>query len=132
MEKAELKFLSQKTAFLVALATAARVSEIHVIDHNSITHAENWKSISCRTVPEFIAKNQRTQSGPLGHKFFTIPALSPELDRSDKERLLCPGRALRWYLQETSTFRRNRRRLSFLLTLTQKFLRILLPFEERL
>ena len=111
LEKAGLKFLSHKTAFLVTLATAARVSEIHAIDHNSITHSENWNSISCRTVPEFLAKNQKSQLGPLGHRFFTIPALSPELDRSDKQRLLCPVRALRWYLQQTSSFRRNRRRL---------------------
>ena len=111
MDKVDLKFLSHKTAFLLALATAARVSEIHAIDYSSITHTENWTNISCRTIPEFIAKNQQAHSGPLGHRNFTIPALSPNLDRSDKQRLLCPVRALRWYLQQTSSFRRNRRRL---------------------
>ena len=56
-EKCTLENWSYKTAFLMALATAKRRSELHALDYNSIRWAED--SVTLSTLPDFVAKNQR-------------------------------------------------------------------------
>ena len=90
-----LELLSYKTAFLVALASGARGSELVALSrasHNLVftTLASGVKQVSIRMVPKFIPKNQRPEIIPEPVKFPGIAHLFP----NEPERLLCPIRAL--------------------------------------
>ena len=94
-----LELLSYKTAFLVALATGARCSELvalsrapHNLDFKTLDSGAKQNSI--RMVPKFIPKNQRQELIPKPLEFPGIAHLSPK----DIERLLCPVRVLGLYL----------------------------------
>ena len=117
LDKVSLRFLSLKTVFLIALASAKRVSEIHAISH-VVSHKRDWSSVSLSLLPEFVAKTQvpgRASSGVLP---FSIPALTTILGESDPDALLCPVRALRVFLRKTQHLRPGCRRL-FVTTNTQ-------------
>lgn len=95
---ASLLQVSRKKAFLLAIATAAWVLEIHAQDLSGLTHAEDC--ISTR-----IHSDSRT----LGHRHYSIPDLSKPVDHP--EWLLCPVWAPRFYLVAIEHHRRHRRRL---------------------
>ena len=93
-----LELLSYKTAFLVALASGARGSELVALSRAShnlefTTLASGVKQVSIRMVPKFIPKNQRPEIIPEPIKFPGIAHLFP----NEPERLLCPVRALGLY-----------------------------------
>ena len=105
-EKCTLENWSYKTAFLMALATAKRRSELHALDYNSIRWAED--SVTLSTLPDFVAKNQRPgETFPI----IKVPSLSKTLTKSDTHRRVCPVRALRWYLHKSKDLRTNQRRV---------------------
>ncbi len=54
---ATLKDLTYKTVFLLGLASAKRIGELHALT-NEISHTENWTSMSIRFDPTFLAKTQ--------------------------------------------------------------------------
>ena len=94
-----LELLSYKTAFLVALATGARGSELVALSRAShnlelSTLASGAKHASIRMVPKFIPKNQPPAIIPEPMKFPGIAHLFP----NEPERLLCPVRALSLYI----------------------------------
>ena len=94
-----LELLSYKTAFLVALATGARGSELVALSRAShnlefSTLASGAKHASIRMVPKFIPKNQWPEIIPEPMKFPGIAHLFP----NEPERLLCPVRALGLYI----------------------------------
>jgi integrase len=97
---------SYKTAFLLALATAKRRSELHAIEFQ----ATRWEkdAVQLFLLPEFIAKNQRP-----GEEFppIVVPALAHTLRHDDPNRTLCPHRALKWYLEKSKASRSSQRRL---------------------
>ena len=74
-----LDLLSYKTAFLVALATGARGSELVALsraDHN-LTFSKlpsGAKQISIRLVPKFVLKNARPETIPKPLELPTYPA----------------------------------------------------------
>ena len=111
MESAGLPHVAWKTAFLLALATAARVSELHAIDVTTISFPTEPHKAVFKLLPDFMAKNQKASMGPLGERAYLIPALSPTLSKDMPDRLLCPVRALKWYLKRTQNIRKDRRRL---------------------
>ena len=93
------ELLSHKTAFLVALTTGARGSQLvapsrapHNLDFKTLDSGA--KQVSIRMVPKFIPKNQRPELIPKPLEFPGIAHLFPK----DLERLLCPVRALGLYL----------------------------------
>ena len=101
LDMISLKFLSWKTAFLLALATGRRCCELHAIRKEKIFHKEKWNEVTF-SIDHFLCKNQGYEVDGEMFKSFTIPALAPTLDRSCKEdRSLCPIRALRYYLNRT-------------------------------
>ena len=55
----ELKYLSYKTAFLLSLASASRISELHALDVRTLRLSPNWSRVTIATLPEFVAKNQQ-------------------------------------------------------------------------
>ena len=94
----DLKYLTLKTVFLLAFATAARRSEIHALSKDFIRD-ERWTYVTLKTVAGFIAKNQTGAD----FRSFSIQSLSQFTNTAglEEERLLCPVRALRVYSNRT-------------------------------
>ena len=92
---AELKKISQKAAFLLTLATAARVSEIHALSAapDFLTFNQNG-SVTLLPNATFIAKNRLPDIAP--QPVTVLPC---------SEALNCPIRALRCYLNATQEVR---------------------------
>ena len=111
LDKASLFYLSVKTVFLVTLATARRVSEVHALsmdsDHLRFSNLDG--SLILRTQLGFLAKNQLPSRAPDSIK---IPKLSNPSCKSDNfNRMLCPVRAVKIYLKRTKSLRKHRKRL---------------------
>ena len=103
-----LELLTLKTVFLLALASGSRRSEIHALvtgPGNIIWHPHQ---VSIRTHPDFIAKNQvlGSVSRPV-----VIKALEDFVGKDRRERLLCPVRALKWYVNRSEPNRASTSRL---------------------
>ena len=53
----EERFLAQKTLFLLALASAKRIGELHALSYR-VSHSRGWGEVSFSFVPGFVAKTQ--------------------------------------------------------------------------
>ena len=108
MKDTDLKHLTLKTAFLLALAGKRR-SEIHAWVANKVSNLGQWEKVALFPSSDFIAKNQLAREGSQSVSPVTIPALTTIVDRQFKEdRTLCPVRALRYYLDRTKDLRGSR------------------------
>ena len=108
MKDTDLKHLTLKTVFLLALASGKRRSEIHAWVANKVSNLGQWEKVALFP-SDFIAKNQLAREGSQSVSPVTIPALTTFIDRQFKEdRTLCPVRALRYYLDQTKDLRRSR------------------------
>ena len=109
MKDTDLKHLTLKTAFLLALASGKRRSEIHAWVANKVSNQGQWEKVALFPSSDFIAKNQLAREGSQSVSPVTIPAMTTIVDRQFKEdRTLCPVRALRYYLDRTKDLRRSR------------------------
>jgi hypothetical protein len=110
LDQVDLRYLTFKTVFLVALASAARVSEISALSAQEgfIRIKPDKSKITLKPFEGFLAKNQRSSEPP---REFTIKSLRHHVQTGDPERLLCPVRAIRIYLDRTNEFRGLRKRL---------------------
>ena len=111
LDKASLFHLSVKTVFLVTLATARRVSEVHAfsIDSDILRFSNLDGSLILRTQLGILAKNQLPSRAP---DSIIIPRLSNFCPKSDNfNRMLCPVRAVKIYLNKTKSLRKRRKRL---------------------
>ena len=97
-----------KTAFLLALVTAKRCSEIHALamDANYLRFNQSDGSVSLKVQTGFLAQLPSISPDPI-----VIPSLARTCKREQSDRLLCPIRALKFYLKMTSLYRQNRTRL---------------------
>ena len=99
LKDTDLKHLTVKTAFLLALASGKCHSEIHAWVANKVSNLGQWDKVVLFPSSHFIAKNQLAREGSQSVSLVTIPALTTIVDRQFKEdRTLCPVRALRYYL----------------------------------
>ena len=99
----DLKFLTWKTVFLVALASAARVSEIHALSTNFTCLRHEVAGIRLCPNMKFLAKNQKLEKA-------WSPWFIPDFrrcSRNAKDLVLCPCRCLREYLKRTLNLRKN-------------------------
>ena len=106
----DLKWLTVKTVFLVALATGRRVSCIRSLEYSfTVSRGSDpyQQVIKLTTLPEFRAKNQRHSD--LAPEI-VLPGMSHMVER-EPERLLCPVRALRIYAKKTAKAHENCLRL---------------------
>ena len=55
------RFLAQKTLFLLALASAKRIGELHALSYR-VSHTRNWAEVSFSFIPGFVAKTQDPSS----------------------------------------------------------------------
>ena len=110
LHKASLLHLTMKTVFLLTMAAAKRVSEIHALamDTEHLRFDKTDGSVSLRTQMGFLAKSQLPSKSPLT---IFIPNLAKTLTRENDNWLLCPVRALKCYLNKTKAIRKNRIRL---------------------
>ena len=106
LSSCSLKCLTQKTVFLIALASGRRHSEIHAFSSapGSVKFSADFSAVELHFFPGFLAKNQLPSVAG-------VPIEIPALSGSDMNSVLCPVRALRIYMRRTSFFRRNRKRL---------------------
>ena len=109
MKDTDLKLLTLKTAFLLALACGKCCSEIHAWVANKVSNLGQWEKVTLFPSSDFIAKNQLAREGSQSVSPVTIPALTTIVDRQFKEdRTLYPVRALRYYLDRTKDLRGSR------------------------
>ena len=65
LAKADLKILTFKTVFLLALASGKRRSKIHAWTFDSFSRKRDWSEVTFSPSTAFIAKNQLASEGPL-------------------------------------------------------------------
>ena len=105
----ELKFLTYKTVFLIALASGRRCSEVHALAYSGLA-TEQDGSISIRFLPEFLAKNQPSS---VKAKPILVRRLASLLCPDDEDITLCPVRALNMYIKRTKFLRTPAKRRLF-------------------
>ena len=99
MKDTDLKHLTLKTAFLLALASGKHCSEIHASVANKVSNLGQWEKVTLFPSSDFIAKNQLAREGSESASQVTIPALTTIVDRQFKEdRTLFLVRTLRYYV----------------------------------
>ena len=99
LQSSSLRNIAMKTLFLIALASGKRCSELHALSIGS-SCVFSRAGVTLYFRPGFLAKNER-------HNFSASPIFLPYINRSDKraQRLSCPVRALKWYLDRTKIVR---------------------------
>ena len=70
----EERFLAQKTLFLLALASAKCIGELHALSYR-VSHTRGWGEVSFAFVTGFVAKTQDPSSLAPRFEGFTVPAL---------------------------------------------------------
>ena len=106
------QLLTWKTVFLIALASSKRRGEIHAFEHARLQRTIGWTQVNLRVGLSFISKAQVLGKGPKCVLPCTIPALDRHLGNGMAEdRLLCPIRALRFYLERSMRGREHKRLL---------------------
>ena len=106
MKHTDIKHLTLKTAFLLALVSCKRRSKIHAWVANKVSNLGHWEKVSLFPSPDFIAKNQLARQGSQSVSPVTNPALTTIVYSQFKEdRTLCLVRALRYYLDQTKDLR---------------------------
>ncbi|MCP3680981.1 MAG: tyrosine-type recombinase/integrase [Gammaproteobacteria bacterium] len=98
IETISLKHLTMKTAFLVAITSARRVSEIHALDERSLRFTPS--SVSIDTLPSF---RHKVDSAFHANCRIALPAHQPGLDDLPVE--IDVARALREYRKRTQKLR---------------------------
>ena len=103
LSSCELKFLTWKAVFLLALASASRVSELHAfsVKEGNLRYERN----GIRLLPnfQFLSKTQRLNNP-------WTPVFIPRFDSFATEAndlLLCPYRALKMYIKRTDSLRKE-------------------------
>ena len=81
MKDTDLKHLTLKTAFLLALASGKRRSEIHAWVAHKVSNLGQWEEVALFPSSDFIAKNLLAREGSQSVSPVTIPALTTIVDR---------------------------------------------------
>ena len=90
LQTSDERSLAQKTLFLLALASAKWVGELHALSHR-ISHSRDWGEVSFTFVAGFVAKTQDPSSSAPRFEGFAVPTL-PNSSTNRSGRLLCPVR----------------------------------------
>jgi len=103
MQSADIKFVTLKAVFLVAVASGRRVSEIHALSVDSSHLRWERSGVRMLTNPKFMAKNESLKNP--GKDIFL--AKFDRFTSIEEDKLLCPCRALRIYLKRVSELRKS-------------------------
>jgi hypothetical protein len=71
----DMKYLAYKTGFLLALATASRVSELHAIDVDTIHFAEQYREVYFTPALGFLSKTQSPEDTQRALATVTVKSL---------------------------------------------------------
>ena len=107
LHEVSMKLLSLKTALLLAVVTAKRVSDLHALSCSAecMRFDDDGLRVVVKANPAFVPKNHLTSLVPVELKaFFPPPFTSAEMERRHN---LCPVRALRVYVDRTAGSRTN-------------------------
>ena len=85
MKDTDLKHVTLKTAFLLALASSKRHSKMHAWVANKVSNLGQWEKVALFPSSDFLAKNQLAREGSQSVSPVTIPALTTIVDRQFKE-----------------------------------------------
>ena len=101
LERSSLKHLSFKTALLLALATAKRVSDLHAlsVSPDCLSFLNNGTKVLLKPKLGFVPKNRVVPREPVVLTAFHPPPFASEEDR--RLHCLCPVRALKAYCDKT-------------------------------
>ena len=89
---------TRKTVFLLALAKTDRRSELQALSRDPRDLVFSPRGMSMRPVSDFVPKTGVPGMDP---QPFLVPALAPFSGRDSDDRLLCPVRMVRKYLEFT-------------------------------
>ena len=111
LREASFKYLTLKTVFLLAMASAGKRSELHALrfDQNYIQFKPKGAGVTLYFSPEFMRKNQKPNQVNDPWYIPAVPTGRPEFGAPN-----CPVRALCYYhryLTEHPELRKDRRRL---------------------
>ena len=106
LDQADLKFLSLKTLFLLAVCSARRVGELHAlsVDEECLVWKPEDAGVRLWPNPFFLPKVLSTVAI---NQVIDLDAFRPEHESTGDSRLLCPVRALRAYVERTAPLRRT-------------------------
>ena len=76
-KRPQLKHLTFKTVFLLALGSGKHRSEIHAWLHKNIRHQSDWSKVSLYPSPSFLSKNKLAKEGPDSVAIVVTPAWPP-------------------------------------------------------
>ena len=105
MHNSTLEHLTHKTLFLVAAASARRRSELHALTTKERYLRFDPSGVRMLPDPAFLTKNQSVSFTPSEIFLPSIPSMSSVRE----DRLVCPVRALKWYLEKTKPVRTSPR-----------------------
>jgi hypothetical protein len=103
-----LTFLTWKVTFLLLLAAGCRRGELHSIPLKGISYPKDWAYVTLRPDPAFISKT-RIKTGHVLQPF-KISSLKSVVGK-EKDRKVCPVRALQTYIKRTESLRGDRKLL---------------------
>ena len=98
MNMASLADMTRKLAFLLTLASAKRNSEVWAFSAD-VRFGQDYNAATLSFLPNFLAKTMDPSRPETDYAPVTIPALGPSMGEDLPDRLLCPVRALRYYLK---------------------------------
>ena len=87
LNEASDRNLILKTVFLLALASAKRVGELHA-QVAKVGHSKGWRSLSFSFMLEFVAKTQNPSVPDTRFEGFTIPSMKDYTDGDPDEMVL--------------------------------------------
>ena len=103
-----MKFLSGKVAFLVVLATAKSRSELRAFS-KKILHHPNWKSVTLRPLPKFVARTEVPGRPETRLQDVTFSSLRDVVDPDlAQDAVNCPVWAVKVYISRTQGLRGDR------------------------
>jgi hypothetical protein len=105
-----MQAVSWKTAFLLALATAKRRSELRAFSYR-VLHPENWSSVTLVPLPEFVAMTEVPGRPDTRLQEVTLQGLASFVGDLEEDRTLCPVRAVKIYLSQFKDIRAGRKEL---------------------
>ena len=100
---AQLKYLTYKTVFLVAVSTARRSSELGALSIDESRFLVRPHGIEVGYVPGFVPKNARMN---YAGRTIVIPKFE-DAASCEEERLLCPVRAVKCYKKRMDLLRKE-------------------------
>ncbi len=99
----------------MALASGKRRSELHALSRNVQWIRGETKSAELSPIPEFISKTHMSTAGLGALRPFVLHSLDQLAGPEGKgDKLLCPVRALAYYLDRSNQYRSDEQRLLFI------------------